>query len=409
MKSKLSDELTMLTAKMMMCANKREIINLSSEFGQIIEKMIEQENRTHDPCAPKEKSVTATIKFTKEEVANMAKSFKKEFIANGLVARIIKRQSGKRTFVYEIRYRRNGYNISASSTDLKEAKRKFLEMTKPENIGKYQVRIIKSGLNLFHEIALEWLTYKKGKINDRTHDNYASYYRRYLQEPLGEIPILKVRTIDVDNVLSTATGRLFEDLRTVVNSIFKYAIASGIMMYNPVALIPFKKADRNARRALSKAELERMIQRLNLPEFRAYNRTFLILLYFGLRPCEIEGARFEGDFLIARNAKRKGGKIEYKKIPVPKQAREKLDLNENIVCLHRTDVLNRIFKRIMADDTITQYYLRHTFATTCQQYVRPDIVDIWMGDSSERLVGRVYTHFSDEFMQAQMDLVKFDV
>ena len=193
MKSKLSDELTMLTAKMMMCANKREIINLSSEFGQIIEKMIEQENRTHDPCAPKEKSVTATIKFTKEEVANMAKSFKKEFIANGLVARIIKRQSGKRTFVYEIRYRRNGYNISASSTDLKEAKRKFLEMTKPENIGKYQVRIIKSGLNLFHEIALEWLTYKKGKINDRTHDNYASYYRRYLQEPLGEIPILKVR------------------------------------------------------------------------------------------------------------------------------------------------------------------------------------------------------------------------
>ena len=73
----------------------------------------------------------------------------------------------------------------------------------------------------------------------------------------------------------------------------------------------------------------------------------------------------------------------------------------------KTDVLNRAFKRLMEDESVTQYYLRHTFSTTCQQYVRPDIVDIWMGDSSERLVGRVYTHFPDEFLQEQMKLVKF--
>ena len=58
-------------------------------------------------------------------------------------------------------------------------------------------------------------------------------------------------------------------------------------------------------------------------------------------------------------------------------------------------------------DGKTAYYLRHTFATTCQQYVRPDIVDIWMGDSPTRLVGRVYTHFPDKFMREQMNLVIF--
>ena len=63
----------------------------------------------------------------------------------------------------------------------------------------------------------------------------------------------------------------------------------------------------------------------------------------------------------------------------------------------------------MDDKEVTQYYLRHTFATVCQQYVRPDIVDIWMGDSSERLVGRVYTHFSDDFMLKQMQNVIFDI
>jgi integrase len=176
-----------------------------------------------------------------------------------------------------------------------------------------------------------------------------------------------------------------------------------------MALIPFKKAERNSRRALTNEELKKMLNRLNMDEFSAYKQTFLILLFFGLRPCELEDARFEGDFLIARNAKRKNGKIEYKKIPICKQAREMLDLDAPIVALHRTDVLNRIFKRIMDDEEVTQYFLRHTFATVCQQYVRPDIVDIWMGDSSERLVGRVYTHFPDKFMIEQMQSVVFEI
>jgi hypothetical protein len=34
---------------------------------------------------------------------------------------------------------------------------------------------------------------------------------------------------------------------------------------------------------------------------------------------------------------------------------------------------------------------------------------IWMRDSSERLVGRVYTHFPDKFMIEQMQNVVFDI
>ena len=69
--------------------------------------------------------------------------------------------------------------------------------------------------------------------------------------------------------------------------------------------------------------------------------------------------------------------------------------------------LFKIFKNVLQDKEVTQYFLRHTFATTSTQYVRPDIVDTWMGDSSERLVCRVYTHFPDKFMRDQMDLVQF--
>ena len=123
---------------------------------------------------------------------------------------------------------------------------------------------------------------------------------------------------------------------------------------------------------MTEDELKKMIERLNLPEYSDYKRTFLILLLFGLRPCELEDAYFEGDFLIALNAKHKtsdGDKV-YKKIPIPKQARKYININESIECNCALDTLNRVFKRVMEDKEVTQNFLRHTYATTCVQYVR---------------------------------------
>ena len=87
------------------------------------------------------------ITFTNNEVKRMEKTFKKHFILNGYIAHVIKRKSGKNGFYYEIRYRRNGYNIRAASVDINQAKRIFLEKTLPKNIGKYLVRRQKTGFN----------------------------------------------------------------------------------------------------------------------------------------------------------------------------------------------------------------------------------------------------------------------
>ena len=60
---------------------------------------------------------------------------------------------------------------------------------------------------------------------------------------------------------------------------------------------------------------------------------------------------------------------------VVKQARKFINTNERIECSCALDTLNRVFKKVIKDKDVTQYFLRHTFATVCQQYVRPDIVD----------------------------------
>ena len=408
---KMSDELTLLTAKLMLCKGQREIIELSAEFGKLIEKIIEQETSAPPSMKPKEKSITATIKFTRQEVADMAKTFKKEFIANGLVARIIKRQSGKRSFVYEIRYRRNGYNISASSTDLQEAKYKFLEMTKPKNIDQYYKTTAqrRNGKATLQAVGLEWLHSKQGEIDERTYQNYEMNCYKRIFPVLGEIPIAHIRSGDVKNLITIAQGRVKETIYSIFNGIMFYALANGDITHNPMQAVKFKKVSRKTRRALTTDEQQRFLERVQLPEFAEYKQAFLAQYFFGLRPWETSDARFEGNFLIALNAKHvdANGEKVYKKIPVCKQARDLMTTIGEIGNVHRTDVLNRVFKRVMQDNDVTQYFLRHTFATTCAQYVRPDIVDVWMGDSSERLVGRTYTHFPDAFMITQMSLVSF--
>ena len=182
-------------------------------------------------------------------------------------------------------------------------------------------------------------------------------------------------------------------------------MASGIVQNNPVALIKFKRAGRQNREALSEAEIKAFLERIKDVKYDKIRQFAYILYFFGLRPCEIdEEAHREGEFLIVRNRKRKNGKIEYKKIPIPTQAQGLIDWDKPLTTnLHRLKV-NDTMKELLNGKTA--YYLRHTFATTCQQYVRPDIVDIWMGDSPTRLVGRVYTHFPDKFMRKNMDFIK---
>ena len=362
-------------------------------------------NNENGNSVKNENTRSQTLKFTTQEVSRMDKTFKKHFILNGYIAHVIKRPSGKNGFYYEIRYRRNGYNIYAASTDLNEAKYIFLEKTLPENIGKYLVVKQKSGFNLLEDIFAEWYQYKKGTICDKEHKRFEVNFNS-LPEYLRKKPITQIRTVDIDAILKEVKPRKYEELRTLFNGIFKYAMASGIITHNPVALIKFKRAERQSRESLSENEVIEFLERIKDEKYNDLRQFAYTLYFFGLRPCEIdEETHREGDFLIARNRKRKNGKIEYKKIPIPKQVQGLIDWDKPLYSdLHRLKV-NDAMKDLLVGKTA--YCLRHTFATVCQQYVRPDIVDIWMGDSPQRLVGKVYTHFPDNFMYEQMQMVKF--
>ena len=410
MQEKLSDTLISISNTLMLAQDRTDAVRLAGGLNDAILRAIEME-KASGCSAPrqKKKSLSASIKFTQKEIEKMSKTFKKEFIANGLVAHVIKRESGKSGFYYEIRYRRNGYNLRAANKDLAAAKAAFVELTKhlesPEDRAEKRLK--------FDTILEEWLLYKKGKVAKDTWDGYRSLARRFVGEDLRSKCVKDIRTCDIDDCMPEPEEypRRYEDLRTVFNGAFKYAIASGVITHNPVTLIPFKRADRTPRKALTNAQIISFLIKIREPRYETIRQCAYALYFFGLRPCEIdEEARFEDGFLIARNRKRKGGKIEYKKIPVPQQAQGLIDFDKRIAPRLSYDRWLDLMKEALPDD-LTPYNLRHTFATKCSEpaEIKDEIVDLWMGDSPNRLVGRHYVHFSDDFLRQKMDLVDFPI
>lgn len=211
----LSDELTLLTAQLLLAREKKDVIDLAGKFGELVGKVIEAEK--NGTSVPKTQSITAALKFSPQEISKtkMDKTFRKEFILNGLVARVTKRPSGKNSVCYEIRYRSNGYNISVSSTDLKKAKAKFIKATMPGEIEKHRTEGKSSGMYYLDEIAAEWLKYKRGKIAEQTWKNYESMYRRYISPVIGRKPVPLIKALDIGGVLDEQPERLYEDLRTL--------------------------------------------------------------------------------------------------------------------------------------------------------------------------------------------------
>ena len=353
----------------------------------------------------KNKAVSSLLHFSHKEIKNMATTFKKVFIANGLAAHVIKKASGKNTFRYEIRYRANGYCIIASSTDIRKAKEKFLAKTTPGEIEKYRIQKAKSGQDTLEEIFDEWYMVKEGTITDKALRTYNTNFEE-LPDKIRKTPIRKIRTSDLIAIMKDVKPRKYEELRTLFNSLFKYAIGCGVISHNPVLLIPFKRAERQVRESLSTPEISKFLKRIKEPKYERIKQGVYILYFFGLRPCELdEETHREGDFLIARNRKRKNGKIEYKKIPIPKAAETLIDWTKPLTFQVSPKPREEWIKEVL--DGKTAYNLRHTFSSICQQYVRQEIVDIWIGDSPTRLIGKHYTHFPDEFMQSQMALVIF--
>lgn len=356
------------------------------------------------------KSETTVVKFTEKEISQMAETFKKEFIINGLAAHVIKRQSGKRSICYEIRYRSNGYNISASSTDFSKAKNKFLEKTLPENIGNYCIKqnTLDCVPTIFSKFAMHYFeNFRKRKVAQNTYKNDLNRLNNHILPAFGKMDIKKIAPSNcqelLDNLMEQNKFKTAVEVYNILSCIFKNAIAHDILSKSPLAIVQKPRYDQEHGVSLSKEDEKLLFTSLKTEELKT---AIAILLYCGLRPNELYTAKIHGQFIQAVNSKRQKkdkNAIQYKYIPITDKL--KPFLNNGIPAFPNANILRKEISNILPNHKL--YDCRTTFYSRCKECkVDQRALDEFMGHSLGK-IGNAYTDLPLEFLLKEGEKIKY--
>ena len=343
-------------------------------------------------------------RFSAKELSLMPKTFRKEFRTQGCTAHVRKRRSGKNSWNYEIRYRRNGYNITASANNLDQAKHKFIEMLgSAEKCVKNKESTIPSTFDKFANYFFE--KFYKRKVGQSTFRVAMSNYKNHVFPHFGDMP-LKSITADkcqelLDRLIDEDKVRTEENVFTMLNMIFKAAVKHGVMAHNPIDMVFHTKHEREHGKALTKDE-EKLL--LSSTAGTQYQTMFALALYTGLRPNEYKTAVIDGDFIVANNSKRKNGKVESKKIPITPMLKPYV---EDVKDFHftRLEQIRHKFNGILPDHKL--YDLRTTFYTRCMECGVAEVATKTFVGHALGGMADTYTDLSDEFLYTEGQKLKY--
>lgn len=253
----------------------------------------------------------------------------------------------------------------------------------------------------FDMFATYWFeNFHKRKVADGTYKKNLDTYRRNIQKVFTKDEIGSVSPIKIQKFLDgfSDKARTKETLHSILNQIFECAVKHGIVKLNPLGMVFYQKHEREHGKAISKDDEKRL--------FAAYAGTpfqidFAIALYTGLRPNEYATATIEGEFIKAKNSKRKDGKIEYKRIPITPMLRPYL-VGITQLKLHHPSTVTEKFKQVLPDNQL--YDLRTTFQTRCTECGISDVaIGLFMGNAIGGELKKTYTDVSDEYLLHEGD------
>lgn len=329
-----------------------------------------------------------SIDFTQKEINSMPKSIKKTLLLKGLVVHCRQRKD-KNSISYEMRYRKEGYNISVSGTTQEIVKARFLDKLK--NL----VNTKSPYPTLFVDFALYYIeNYKKKKVIEKQYKNALMRLKNDIAPTLKNVLLTQVSPLHcqtiIEKPIKQGHGRKAEDIKTLLNQVFNYAKKLDLLKVNPIDLIVINKHERKHGRALTKEEEKALFMRTKNSPLQIM---FAVALYCGLRPVEYATAKIDGAFIVCQNAKRKNGKVEYKRIPITPMLEPYIKGVESLNFYHY-NTLKNLAKDYLYGQTL--YCLRTTFFNRCIECnINQDVRDAWLGHKTNN-VRQAYTDISTE-------------
>lgn len=344
------------------------------------------------------------LKFTNQEISKMKKSFSKSFIQNGRIVHYRRRVRGKNSLSYEIRYRRDGYNISVSAPDLQTAKERFIEAVNRPTSDCGAALDVPTSFCDFAEYFFEKFYVRK--VKPSTYRTETQRFNRHIKPYFGNVQIKRITPEAcqnlIDGLVAEKKTKTASEVQNILSNVFKCAIRHQLIRFNPLDIVVKCRHEQETGVAFTKAEERELLSRT---AGTPYQLMFAVALYTGLRPNEYSSARIEGNFIIAVNSKRKNGKVEYKKIGISPMLRPFL---VDVETLHFY-VLNRIREKL---HTISPNHalkdLRKTFNSRCQECGVLDVVrKLFMGHSLGKL-DNTYTTISDDVLLRESEKLNYN-
>lgn len=399
------------------------------ELARVSELLVELKFRFHELSAnialdqdntPPSAGFLAALQLNTEKEINVEKSFTKQEIKDmpRLKDFTIRLKNGK---YYEIRFRRFGYNMSFSSSDFYEAKQKafawletFEEQLRPDLhftvLSKKESEKFSAGHNVkFKKFADTFMfDIKVKRVKPETFKTYRKNYEKHIEPIFGQMKMNEIKPYIIQkhlDRLNKKIPRACEDVKIILNNIFDYALANGIIERNPMKAVYLPKHEREHGKALTREEERKFVQDIKGDKFEGI---FLKMLYSGVRLCEIREISEDpaNNTLTIKNGKLKVyQKNYYRVVPIFPKYKQTLSMPVNKdVSDHR---LQDVIKQYLPCHTLKD--LRHTFTTRARECgIDNELVAVWTGHSLGNITASVYTHFSMEFQQEQAKKLDYD-
>lgn len=345
-----------------------------------------------------EKVRNAFFKSNKQEIEKMPSTLQQK------IKRALQREPRFHNGVYEKRATIDGIQIYACSSRIEDCERIFLGEISAQFVHELSSRTKRLVLpSNFHEFCMFYFErVKKRTTVQRTYESTLNRYKNHVQEKFKRFPIRTITTEMcqdlIDEITSAGMGRTAEDIYSLLNGVFEYAFARGVIKINPMAAVIHLPHERQHGVALTLEEQRILLESTSGTEFQTM---FAVALFTGMRPYEYETASLHGSMIIAQNCKRKNavlGKIEWKRIPVcPMLAPFLEGLDE--IDIYSADTMRRKFHQILPNHTLKD--MRRTFYSMCDnQKVDERAKNEMVGHAKNSLV-EAYQELSDEFLSEE--------
>ena len=374
-------------------AKKIELIQKITAFTAEEYQLLFEKLKDITTSQDNQKAKKGIVEFTEKEINTMPKHIKKLLLLDGKRCRLRTHASGKNTVSYEIRYRRDGFDISASGKTIELAKANFLNKCKTAQVK--ENKTVSTVPQTFHDFAQFYFNnFRREKVAPATFKMDLYRYNRNLLPYFKQTQLKNITPTDckklLDKIKADGKGKTADELHSLLNVIFKSAIAHGIIDRNPLDVVLHIQHERKSGKALTKEEEQALKTALKGSQ---YITAYMLLLYTGLRPNELKTAKIDGLFITAQNSKRKNKKVEYKKIPIIKALKPFLS---SPLIVPTLETMRHTLKKILPNHIL--YDFRTTFYSRCDEFgVSPVARDAFVGHSNGALTN-AYRSLSDEFL-----------